>query len=165
LFDAFGERFTVRSAMEMLIDDGRKGKKNQKGFYKYGKAAKRSFVDKLTLSGKGKQVDESVYSVLGVSPKSKLKPEQISERCVVQLLNEAARCLDAGIVRSARDGDIGMIFGTGYPPFQGGPFRYMDSLGIDNLVEILNGYKAIHGDRFEPAEILVKMAKDGKTFY
>ena len=94
-----------------------------------------------------------------------MKSEKIAERCVVQLLNEAARCLDDGIVRNARDGDIGMIFGTGYPPFQGGPFRYMDSLGIDNLVEILNGYKEQYGSRFEPADILVKMAKDGKTFY
>jgi len=165
LFNAFGERFTVPSAMEKLVADERKGKKNQKGFYKYGKAAKRSFIDKVTFANKGKQVDESVYKVLGVTPKSKMKSEKIAERCVVQLLNEAARCLDAGIVRSARDGDIGMIFGTGYPPFQGGPFRYMDSLGIDNLVEILNVYKEQYGSRFEPADILVKMAKDGKTFY
>ena len=165
LNDAFGARFDVPDAMEKLIADGRKGKKNQKGFYKYGKAAQRSVMDKLTFANKGKQVDESVYKVLGVSPSSKLKGEQIAERCVVQLLNEAARCLDAGIVRSPRDGDIGMIFGTGYPPFQGGPFRYMDSLGIDNLVSILKGYQTQHGDRFEPAELLVKMAEEGKTFY
>lgn len=156
LNDAFGSRFDVPETMAKLIADDRKGKKNQKGLYLYGKAAK---------GKKGKQVDESVYSVLGITPNGKAKPEKIAERCVVQLLNEAARCLDAGIIRSARDGDIGMIFGTGYPPFQGGPFRYMDSLGIDNLVSILKGYQAEHGDRFEPCELLVNMAEEGKTFY
>lgn len=156
LNDAFGSRFDVPEAMAKLTADDRKGKKNQKGMYLYGKAAK---------GKKGKQVDESVYSVLGVTPSGSMKPEKIAERCVVQLLNEAARCLDAGIIRNARDGDIGMIFGTGYPPFQGGPFRYMDSLGIDNLVSILKGYQQKHGDRFEPCELLVKMAEQGKTFY
>ena len=156
LNDAFGSRFDVPEAMAKLTADDRKGKKNQKGMYLYGKAAK---------GIKGKQVDESVYSVLGVTPNGSMKPEKIAERCVVQLLNEAARCLDAGIIRNARDGDIGMIFGTGYPPFQGGPFRYMDSLGIDNLVSILKGYQQQHGDRFEPCELLVNMAEEGKTFY
>jgi 3-hydroxyacyl-CoA dehydrogenase/enoyl-CoA hydratase/3-hydroxybutyryl-CoA epimerase len=156
LNDAFGSRFDVPEAMAKLIADDRKGKKNQKGLYLYGKAAK---------GKKGKQVDTSVYSVLGITANDKLPLEKIAERCVVQLLNEAARCLDAGIIRSPRDGDIGMIFGTGYPPFQGGPFRYMDSLGIDNLVEILKGYQQQLGDRFEPAELLVNMVEEGKTFY
>ena len=156
LNDAFGSRFDVPKAMAKLIEDDRKGKKNQKGLYLYGKAAK---------GKKGKQVDESVYSVLGVSANGTMKSEKIAERCVVQLLNEAARCLDAGIIRNARDGDIGMIFGTGYPPFQGGPFRYMDSLGIDNLVSILKGYESEHGERFAPCELLISMAEEGKTFY
>lgn len=165
LFDAFGERFTPPQAMEKLTADERKGKKNQKGFYLYGKAAAPSLLDKLTFKKKSKQVDESVYRVLGVTPNSKMSSKDIAERCVVQLLNEAARCLDDGIVRNARDGDIGMIFGTGYPPFQGGPFRYMDSLGIENLVAILEKYQAQHGDRFAPCDLLVSMAKEGKTFY
>lgn len=165
LFDAFGERFSAPKAMEKLTNDDRKGKKNQKGFYLYGKAAKPSLMDKVTFKKKGKQVDESVYRVLGVTPSSKYSSEEIAQRCVVQLLNEAARCLDDGIIRNARDGDIGMIFGTGYPPFQGGPFRYMDSFGISNLVEVLKDYQNKFGDRFEPAPLLVKMAEEGKTFH
>ncbi len=165
LFDAFGERFSAPAAMEKLTNDDRKGKKNQKGFYLYGKAAQPSLMDKITFKKKGKQVDESVYRVLGVTPASKYSTDEIAQRCVVQLLNEAARCLDDGIVRNPRDGDIGMIFGTGYPPFQGGPFRYMDSFGIANLVSVLKEYQAKFGDRFEPAPLLVKMAEDGKTFY
>ncbi|MDO6719504.1 fatty acid oxidation complex subunit alpha FadJ [Psychrosphaera sp. 1_MG-2023] len=165
LFDAFGERFTPPAAMEKLMADDRKGKKNQNGFYLYGKAAAPSLVDKLTFKRKSKQVDESVYRVLGITPSSKMSSEDIAERCVIQLLNEAARCLDEGIVRSARDGDIGMIFGTGYPPFQGGPFKYMDSYGIDNLVATLKKHQEQFGDRFAPCDSLVKMAEEGKTFY
>ena len=81
------------------------------------------------------------------------------------MANEAARCLDDGIIRSARDGDIGAIFGIGFPPFHGGPFRYMDKLGIDKVVERLEYYQKLHGDRFAPAEILVKMKDNSETFH
>jgi 3-hydroxyacyl-CoA dehydrogenase/enoyl-CoA hydratase/3-hydroxybutyryl-CoA epimerase len=165
LFNAFGERFTLPDAMAKLTADERKGKKNQKGFYKYGKAAELSPVDKLTFKKKSKQVDETVYSVLGIQPHSKYSNEAIAERCVIQLLNEAARCLADGIVRNPRDGDIGMIFGTGYPPFQGGPFRYMDSMGIANLVDKLKAHQSKFGDRFEPCPLLVEMAENESTFY
>lgn len=165
LFEAFGERFALPSVMDKLNADGRKGKKNQKGFYLYGKEAKRTFFDKITGTRKGKQVDVSVYRVLGKAASSKLSEQAISERCVIQLLNEAARCLDDGIVRNPRDGDIGMIFGTGYPPFQGGPFRYMDSMGIAALVEKLETHQVKYGDRFEPCQLLKDMAAEGKTFY
>ena len=165
LYDAFGERFALPDAMGKLTADDRKGKKNKKGFYLYGKAAQTSLLDKVMFKKKGKQVDESVYKVLGITPSGHMAPEDIAERCVIQLLNEAARCLDEGIIRSARDGDIGMIFGTGYPPFQGGPFRYMDSLGIADLVATLQKYQARHGDRFAPCELLLNMAHEGKTFY
>ena len=60
------------------------------------------------------------------------------ERCVYMMLNEAARCLDEGIVRNARDGDIGAIFGIGFPPFLGGPFQYMDKIGAVTIVSKLN---------------------------
>ncbi|WP_199608924.1 fatty acid oxidation complex subunit alpha FadJ [Flocculibacter collagenilyticus] len=150
-----GERFEAPTAFDKLQADDRKGKKNGKGFYIYDKKAKK---------GK-KQVDESVYSTLGVTPANKHNLEEISQRCVVQMLNEAARCLDEGIIASPRDGDIGAIFGIGFPPFLGGPFRYMDSMGIAALVSQLKSYQQRYGDRFEPAELLVKMAENGKTFY
>ena len=81
------------------------------------------------------------------------------------MLNEAARCLDEGVIRSARDGDIGAIFGIGFPPFLGGPFRYLDSLGVQNVVNKLTQLSETVDQKFAPAEILVKMASDQKTFY
>ena len=150
-----GERFQAPAAFDKLIADGRKGKKVEKGFYLYGKNAKKG----------RKEVDTSVYSLLGVQPNGRLSTEQISKRCMVQMLNEAVRCLEEGIIASARDGDIGAIFGIGFPPFLGGPFRYIDSLGAGNLVADLRRYETQFGSRFAPAKMLLELAEQEKTFY
>jgi len=81
------------------------------------------------------------------------------------MLNEAVRCLDEGVIASARDGDIGAIFGIGFPPFLGGPFRYIDSMGVAKLVETLQQLAAEHGERFAPCPRLVTMAEQNATFY
>jgi 3-hydroxyacyl-CoA dehydrogenase/enoyl-CoA hydratase/3-hydroxybutyryl-CoA epimerase len=112
-----------------------------------------------------KQVDESVYKLLGVTPDTNMDDSEITERCVLLMINEAARCLAEDVIRSPRDGDIGAIFGIGFPPFLGGPFRYMDSLGISELVEKLQDYQKRLGERFAPAEVLLEMAEQQKTFY
>ncbi|XNM65662.1 hypothetical protein ACLK2E_12940 [Escherichia coli] len=65
-----------------------------------------------------------------------MSAQQVAERCVMMMLNEAARCFDERVVRSARDGDIGAVFGIGFPPFLGGPFRYMDTLGAGGRRDI-----------------------------
>ena len=150
-----GSRFEAPSAFEALLNDDRKGKKNKRGFYQYGGKTK----------GK-KLVDESVYKVLGVSVKDTGKAEKdIAQRCLVQMLNEAARCLEEGILSSARDGDVGSLFGIGFPPYTGGAFSYMDSVGIAKLVELLQGYQAQYGGRFAPCDLLKEMAEQQKTFY
>jgi 3-hydroxyacyl-CoA dehydrogenase/enoyl-CoA hydratase/3-hydroxybutyryl-CoA epimerase len=81
------------------------------------------------------------------------------------MLNEAARCLSEGIIRSARDGDVGAVFGIGFPPFRGGPFRYMDSLGVSIVVQRLEDLNARFPGRFEPAEILLEMAHRRQVFH
>ncbi|MCH1414133.1 MAG: 3-hydroxyacyl-CoA dehydrogenase family protein, partial [Glaciecola sp.] len=96
---------------------------------------------------------------------SHLSNDEIIQRSVYMMLNEAARCLDEGVVRSARDGDIGAIFGIGFPPFLGGPFSYMDTIGISNLVERLDYFAQKYGNKFTPAPILVKMAEENRDFY
>lgn len=150
-----GERFAAPAAFDKLLADGRKGKKTEKGFYLYGKAAK-----------KGKKlVDESVYAVLGVTPAPALNADEIASRCTAQMLNEAVRCLEEGIIASARDGDIGAIFGIGFPPFLGGPFRYIDKLGVNNLVATLRQLESRFGSRFAPCDTLLKMAEQGQRFY
>uniref|UniRef100_E6XQP1 Fatty acid oxidation complex subunit alpha n=1 Tax=Shewanella putrefaciens (strain 200) TaxID=399804 RepID=E6XQP1_SHEP2 len=149
-----GERFKAPAAFDKLLGDDRKGRKNGKGFYQYGASSKKT-----------KAVDETVYGVLGIKPGTNKDAKALAERCVVQMLNEAVRCLDEGIIASPRDGDIGAIFGIGFPPFLGGPFHYIDTLGAANLVKILEGYQSQFGNRFEPCERLKTMARENVSFF
>ena len=148
-----GDRFAPPAAFSKLIEDGRLGKKSKKGFYQYN------------TNSKKKLVDESVYTLLGLQVSNTNVTEAQVERCVYMMLNEAARCLDEGIVRNARDGDIGAIFGIGFPPFLGGPFQYMDKIGAVTIVSKLNQWQAEFGERFTPCDTLVKMAEQGEHFY
>ena len=148
-----GDRFETPAAFDKLIADGRLGKKSNKGFYKSGKGVK------------GKQADESIYSLLGVNSNPKLADDIITERAVFLMLNEAARCLDESIIRNARDGDIGAIFGIGFPPFLGGPFQYIDKLGASYIVDKLTGWASEYGERFTPCDALINMSKENKKYY
>jgi 3-hydroxyacyl-CoA dehydrogenase/enoyl-CoA hydratase/3-hydroxybutyryl-CoA epimerase len=154
LHEAFGERMKPGRSTETLLKDGRLGRKSSRGFYRYGKGGKTK-----------KQVDESVYKLLGVTPNVDMDAARIGERCVLPMINEAARCLAEGVIRSPRDGDIGAIFGIGFPPFLGGPFRYADSLGSGPLVAKLRDYQQRFGERYAPADMLVEMAEQEKAFY
>ena len=155
-----GERFAAPDAFDKLLGDDRLGKKSKKGFYLYGTKAKK---------GK-KQVDESIYSLLSITangnaPTGSLSAEEIAKRCTFMMLNEAARCVDEKIVRNARDGDIGAIFGIGFPPFLGGPLRYIDKVGVKSLVAQLSQWADVHGERYTPCSALVAMAEQDKGFY
>ncbi|MEO3990912.1 fatty acid oxidation complex subunit alpha FadJ [Pseudocitrobacter cyperus] len=154
---AYGERFSAPATLiSAILNDDRKGRKNGRGFYLYGAKGRKS----------KKQPDSAIYSLPGMASRnSQLTSLQIAERCVLLMLNEAARCFDEGVIRSARDGDIGAVFGIGFPPFLGGPFRYMDSLGAGEVVARLQRLAAQHGPRFTPCEALVAMAERGDVFW
>jgi len=149
---AFGKRMAAPKALEKVVSEGRLGRKNKKGFYTY--------------DGKKKEVDVSVYELLPHGKNRKhFDAQEMAERCALQMVNEAIRCLGEGILRSPRDGDVGAIFGLGFPPFLGGPFRYADSLTPDGLLKRLEHYHDKFGERFTPAPLLVDMVKEGKTFF
>ncbi len=152
LHEAFGERMAPSTAAEALMAEGRLGRKSGRGFYLYPPGGK-------------KRVDATVYGLLEVHPNGAVDAEAIARRCVLLMVNEAARCLDEGVVRSARDADIGAVFGIGFPPFRGGPLRYADSVGAAALVEDLEDHRQRLGERFEPASVLVKMAREGRRFH
>ncbi len=156
LNEAFGDRIPLIDGVDRVLADDRKGKKNKRGFYDYSDASN------------GKNVDESIYETMGVTYPGRAEishQDGIAERMILTMINEAAYCLEEGILRSARDGDIGAIFGLGFPPFLGGPFRYMDSLGCQEVVAKLNSLSKEHGTRFTPAPSLVAMAEEGRSFY
>jgi len=162
LHAAFGERMAPPPGVERLVEDQRLGKKNGRGFYDYAAKKRRGLLGK---SSKRRAVDPSVYAVLGVEPKADPPAGEVAQRCALMMVNEAVYCLAEGILRSARDGDIGAVFGLGFPPFRGGPFRYVDVVGATEIVRRLEGYEKSCGARFRPAPLLVEMARAGRTFY
>ncbi len=154
LQQAYGERFAAPDAIAAILNDDRKGRKNGRGFYLYDPKGRKS----------KKQADPAIYKLIGVTPKAQLAAKAIAERCVMMMLNEAARCLDEGVVRSARDGDIGAVFGIGFPPFLGGPFRYMDNTGVDEIVATLQRLSDQYAERFSPCDRLLTMVGNNLTF-
>lgn len=152
MVDAFGARMAGPEVMSGLSDGDRKGRKNGKGFYLYDESGKRG------------DPDESVYADAGLGPRRDMAMGEIQERVSMMMINEAALCLQDGILRSARDGDIGAVMGLGFPPFRGGPFWYIDDIGAATVVDKLRGLAARHGSRFAPAQILVDAAHNGTKF-
>ena len=149
---AFGKRMAAPKALEKVVSEGRLGRKNKKGFYTY--------------DGKKKEVDVSVYELLPHGKNRKhFDAREMAERCALQMVNEAVRCLGEGILRSPRDGDVGAIFGLGFPPFLGGPFRYADSIGPAELLRRLEHYQDKYGERFTPAPHLLDVVNAGKSFH
>ena len=152
LHGAFGARMAPPAALHDVVTAGRLGRKNKKGFYTY--------------DGKQKRVDETVYDLLpGGRTRKAFDRTELQERVVVQLVNEAIRCLGEGILRSARDGDVGAVFGLGFPPFLGGPFRWADAIGARSLLEKVEALRARHGERFEPAPLLVEHGRADRPFH
>ena len=89
----------------------------------------------------------------------------IQDRGIMLMLNEAVLCLEEGIVENPTDGDLAAVFGIGFLPFTGGPFRMIDALGAANVVNRMNDLKSKYGERFTAANSLVKMAKMNEKFH
>ncbi|MBC7790250.1 MAG: fatty acid oxidation complex subunit alpha FadJ [Anaerolineae bacterium] len=154
LAQAFGARMAPADSFRRVVEAGRTGRKGKKGFYHYDEKGKRGGVD------------ESVYELLPTGTQRKSLPaSEMVERTVLAMVNEAARCLEEGILRSPRDGDIGAVFGLGFPPFRGGPFRYVDSEGVGSIVGKLQELHRALAPRYEPSQLLLDMARLGKRFY
>lgn len=156
LLEAFGSRLRPPELTRKLLDAGRLGRKTSSGFYRYDEAASEQSK---------RPVDPLVYSTLGIAPAHAVDSAEIVERCLLAMVNEALRCLGEGILRNARDGDVGAIFGLGFPPYLGGPLRYADSVGAQALQARLARLAERHGERFEPAPGLKALALSGRKFH
>jgi 3-hydroxyacyl-CoA dehydrogenase/enoyl-CoA hydratase/3-hydroxybutyryl-CoA epimerase len=154
LSEAFGARMAPSDSLRRVVESGRTGRKGRKGFYIYDE------------TGKKGEVDPSVYEVLpGGAQRRDVPGDEIQRRCVLAMVNEAALCLDEGVLRSSRDGDVGAVFGLGFPPFRGGPFRYVDAQGAARIVDDLYQLNERFPGRFAPANVLMEHARMQNRFY
>jgi 3-hydroxyacyl-CoA dehydrogenase / enoyl-CoA hydratase / 3-hydroxybutyryl-CoA epimerase len=153
IFESRGGK-TSKLAAE-LVDAGYKGRKNRKGFYRYDSGSKK----------KKKEVNEEIYSFFGGSDRKTFDAEEIRQRLSLMMVNEAVYCLQEEILQSPGDGDLGAILGLGFPPFLGGPFRYIDREGADVLVKRMEKLQKEHGNRFKPAALLMEKGKTNTSFH
>ncbi len=147
----------TRTAVDVMYDAGRLGQKTGSGFYAY----------ELDKKGKPKKVvDAKAYELLKevVLEQREFTDEEIIEIMMVPLCLETVRCLEDGIVESAADADMGLVYGIGFPPFRGGALRYIDTIGVAEFVAIADKY-AEFGAMYAPTEKLREMAKNGQKFF
>jgi len=142
-------------SMPKMLEDGLSGRKSKKGFYNY--------VKKKGKVKKGK-VNEGVYKYFDSPVAKKINDKEITERCILILLNEAVWALEEGIIENITDGDIGGVFGIGFLPWSGGPFSYMNQIGISNIVDKMKYYQNLYGNKFQPRPMLIKMVEKNEKF-
>ena len=139
-----------------LAEAGFKGKKNKKGFLLYD--------EKTGKKIRGK-VNQEVLKLVPDRPSKSFSDSDIQTRMSLIMVNEAVQCLYDGIIKEPRDGDIGAVFGLGFPPFLGGPFRYIDAVGANEIVTKMAALEKGAGPRFKPSPLLLANAESAKMFY
>jgi len=149
-----GDAYRARPGHEVaarMVELGRIGKKACKGFYDYPEGGKKSLWPGLAE----------------LFPRAAAQPDvaTVVERLTVVQAVETARCMDEGVLRSARDADVGAILAWGFPPFRGGPLSMIDSAGSAAFVTRCERLAAAHGDRFAPPAQLKSMAAAGAAYY
>lgn len=140
------------AVIEKMMELGRHGRKNAKGFYAYPE------------DGAPKHLWPELSAHFPVSS-SQPSPAEVKERLLYRQLVETARCFAEGVLETPEDGDLGAIFGWGFAPFTGGPFSHMDTVGLETVVQTLDKLAQTHGERFAPPQMLRDMAEKGESFY
>ncbi len=157
--EAFPDRVLPAMIVQQLVERGRLGQKVGKGFFDYGPPK----GGKPPRGADSPEVAQLIDACRTGGPQ-KFSSSQITDRLFLPMLVEATRVLEDGIVPDVRDVDLGLILGIGFPPFHGGLFFWADRLGPAKIVEKLNQYAPL-GKRYEPTEMLTKLAASGSHFY
>jgi len=152
------DRLEINDAASRLAAANLLGQKSDRGFYTYD-------PDEASTDREPQEVNDAVYGFAGPSTRSTPPRETVQNRLALMMVNEAVRCLDDEVLRTPTDGDLGAVFGLGFPPFLGGPFRYVDQEGVATVVERLDRLADRYGSRFDPAPLLRDHVDNGTSFY
>ncbi len=156
---AYGKRMRVADIMKAVYEEGHLvGKKGGKGFYLH-KGKERTPNGKV-IGDWAKIVQERLHT-----DQHDLDSEEIVDRALLCMVNEAARCLEEDIVHTPEYLDMAMIMGTGFPPFRGGLLRYADERGVSDVCRSLEALQEKFGERYEPSGLLLEMERTGRRFY
>uniref|UniRef100_U5EW00 Trifunctional enzyme subunit alpha, mitochondrial n=1 Tax=Corethrella appendiculata TaxID=1370023 RepID=U5EW00_9DIPT len=161
LAKAFGDRFSGGDlhVMEDLVKAGYMGRKSGKGVFVYTPGQRGS----REVNQGAVQILKQKYSLVSKGANS---VEDMQLRMVSRFVNEAVLCLEEKILDNPLEGDVGAVFGLGFPPFTGGPFRWVDQYSASKLVDKMHQYSDLYGAPFKPAQTLLDMAKDpSKKFH
>jgi 3-hydroxyacyl-CoA dehydrogenase/enoyl-CoA hydratase/3-hydroxybutyryl-CoA epimerase len=166
---AYGQRDHVSAVLLWLRDQQMLGRKTGTGFYKYeGKS--QSPNERLAQWRRGLHGEPEGPEGPNIppdwdrDPRLRLNEEQLVHRLIFLMANEAARCVEEEVVNSPEDADYGMILGTGFAPFRGGPLRFAEHFGLKRTVDELERLARTE-EKFSPCELLKKYARDGTRFY
>jgi len=150
---------TYSKTADLLCELGRFGQKTGAGWYDYKAGDRKAYPSQIVNDMIVKHSAD-----LGIE-RRKISDQEIVERLVFALVNEAAYILEEGIATRASDIDMVYLTGYGFPLFRGGPMFYADTVGLTNVIMAMDKYaKGPHGDAWKPAPLLAKLAAEGKTF-
>ena len=152
---AMGNEYPEKNGDEVsfkLFEEGRLGRKTNAGFYDYDEKGKRTYL----WNG----LNET-WPVKKHQPKF----EEIKNRLMLSQVLEAVKAFEEGVLEDIREGDVGAILGWGFAPWSGGPFGWVDMVGVQNVVNMCNTLSESEGQRFVAPKILLDMAKNNETFY
>jgi len=147
---AFGARARAPEILRKMHHARMLGCKSGGGFYKY--------------EGKQQTPSEALQG-WRLEPGGNFAATDITDRLTFLMVNEAARCLEEKVVATPEDADYGMVLGTGFPTFRGGPLRYAENYGLKKLVSEMDGLRSRAGEKFGPCDLLRQHAQNGTTFY
>jgi 3-hydroxyacyl-CoA dehydrogenase len=142
---------------DQLVKMGRMGQKSGAGWYKYD-AERRAMPDPEVI-----EMVRKLTADAGIAQRE-ISDDEILERCVYMLVNIGARILEEGYALRAGDIDTVYVNGYGFPSYRGGPMWYADTVGLKKVYARVSEFHKQHGERWEPAPLLKKLAEEGKTF-
>lgn len=149
----------VKNAVaDAICELGRFGQKTSAGFYKYEKGNRTPLPDPIV-----EKIILDASKAAGIE-RREISDEEILKRCIYPMINEGAKILEEGIATRASDIDVTWVYGYGWPIYRGGPMKYADQVGLDNIYNDMLAFKEKFGDEWTPAPLLEKLAKEGKGF-